>query len=374
MKIDSSALKVAVIGAGRWGPNLIRNFHCHPESTVTFVADLSRERLAVIRRQYRGIDISTDWRVAVESPAVDAVVIATPSNTHAEIARAALLAGKHVLVEKPLATSHTEARELVALAKLRDLRLMVGHIFLFNPAVRVVKEIVDSGKLGDILYATSTRTNSGPIRTDVSALWDLAPHDLSMLLHLFGWPSEGFATGTAFLRPGIEDVAFASLRFPGGKLAHLHVSWLEAEKIRRWVIVGTRRTLVFNDVLEQNPISLIERKVSPDDPQSIVDNLRDFRKSVGANRAEYPKIPVGEPLKNECHAFLAWVRRGEPQPSDGELGARVVLLLERLQASLARRGDRVSFGETKRPAWLASFSESQRLLFAFRSLAVNKYC
>jgi predicted dehydrogenase len=329
-------LQLAVIGAGHWGPNLIRNFHENSESKVRWVSDLDRVRLEAIRANYDGIRVTEKWEEAIADPEVDAAVISTPTSTHYTIAKAVLKAGKHVFVEKPLATTAAEARELVEIADAQKLKLMVGHVFLFNPGVRYIKDIVDQGGLGDLFYLYCIRTNLGPVRGDVNALWDLAPHDISILLYLLGGaPTKISAMGSAFINPPVEDVVFAHLRYPSGLFASLHVSWLDPKKVRQLVVVGSDKMLVFDDMTPEAPLKIFDKSVAPTLSAGVInDTIHHFRKSIYEGKVTIPEIGPFEPLKNEVQAFLQWVLHDVPQPSTGAFGAEVVEVMERIDHSM----------------------------------------
>lgn len=341
MALPNSKLKIAVIGAGRWGPNLIQNFQMHPQCSVKWVCDVNPERLAVLRKKYGGIRETTDWESVVSRKDVDAIVISTPTASHYLLARRALEEGKHVFVEKPLATNVKEARELAVLSETTGLTVMVGHVFLFHPAIRFLKTFLAGGELGEILYLYSLRTNLGPIRADVNALWDLAPHDLAMMLYLLGGlPESVSGIGSSFINPPVEDVVFSTLRFSNGILANLHVSWLDPKKVRQLVIVGSRKMLVFDDRISGEPVKIYDKNVGPDLSEGhINDTIHLFRHSIKEGTVTIPFIESSsEPLKNECEAFVDAVLKGMPQPSTATFGADVVWVLENITASMAKKG------------------------------------
>jgi predicted dehydrogenase len=231
---------VGVIGAGYWGPKLVRNFATIPDARLEWVADLDSRRLADIRTAWPHVRTTQDHRQLIESEAVDAVVVATPVSTHAGIALEALMAGKHVLVEKPLSHSMASAQELSDLAASRNRVLMVGHTFVYHPAVQVLRDLVQGGELGRVYYANAQRLNLGVFQRDINVIWDLAPHDLSILMYVLGVePLEISARGSGYVRPGIEDVAYLDVQFPGRVSAAIHVSWLDPNKVRRLTIVGS---------------------------------------------------------------------------------------------------------------------------------------
>jgi predicted dehydrogenase len=322
------ATRVAVAGLGLWGSNLARNFH--ELATLAWVCDTDDGRLAAGAARYPAARATASFDDLLEDEAVEAVVVATPVPTHADLARRALAAGKHVFVEKPLALAADEAGELVALAGERGLVLMPGHLLLYHPGVAKLKEIVDSGELGEVLYVYGNRQNLGTIRPDENALWSLGAHDLSIILYLLGEePSELWARGDSFLKPGVEDVVFCYLRFPSGKTAHMHLSWLDPHKIRRMTVVGKKRMAVFDDME-------LDRKVTVYDSaaERPLGTYGEWSTRVGDVHS--PRVDNAEPLRLECSHFLA-LARGEGDPlAPARAGLAVVRSLEQLQASLER--------------------------------------
>jgi predicted dehydrogenase len=322
------ATRVAVAGLGLWGSNLARNFN--ELATLTWVCDTDEGRLAAAAARYPAARATASLDDLLQDDAVEAVVVATPVPTHAELARRALAAGKHVFVEKPLALAGDEAEELVALAGERGLVLMPGHLLLYHPGVAKLKEIVDSGELGEVLYVYGNRQNLGTIRPDENALWSLGAHDLSVILYLLSEePSELWARGDSFLKPGVEDVVFCYLRFPSGKTAHMHLSWLDPHKIRRMTVVGKERMAVFDDME-------LDRKVTVYDSaaERPLGTYGEWSTRVGDVHS--PRIDNAEPLRLECSHFLT-LARGEGDPlAPARAGLAVVRSLEQLQASLER--------------------------------------
>lgn len=331
---------VAVVGAGHWGPNLIRNFHDDPRSEVRWVVDRDEARLREVRGRYASIPTSNDLGDALRDARVDAVVVATPTTTHFEIVRAALAAGKHVLVEKPIATSVRDAEALCELAERTQRVLMVGHVFLYNGAVREVKRYLDAGELGRVYYVSLVRTNLGPIRTDVNAAWDLASHDVAIVNYWFeSEPESVSACGGSWINTGIEDAVFATLRYPDGMRAHLHASWLHPRKARDVTVVGDRRMLTFDDLNHTEPLRIYDKQVTDQlSTPAFVDTFATFRASVRDGDITIPRITPGEPLRVECDHFLAAVAGGTPPLSGGRQALAVVRVLEAVQRSLARGG------------------------------------
>ncbi len=319
-------IKVGVAGLGFWGPNLARNFV--DLADLAWLCDSAPETLDRFGVRYPNARTTADFEEMLADPALEAVVIATPVVTHYDLTRRALDAGKHVLVEKPPAMTAAEAEELAALAEERGLVLLPGHLLLYHPAVTKLKEIVDSGELGRVLYVYGNRQNLGQIRKDENALWSLGVHDLSVILHLLDEePAELWARGESFLTEGVEDVVFCYLRFPSGVVAHMHLSWLDPHKIRRMTVVGRDKMAVFDDME-------LERKVTVYDkgPEQRAETAYEWMTRTGD--IHIPKVANDEPLRLECRHFLSLVAGdGDPLVAARE-GVAVVRALELLQASL----------------------------------------
>jgi predicted dehydrogenase len=322
---------VGVVGLGYWGPNLARNFDALAGSELTWLCDgreAQRERFAAA---YPNARVTAELDDLLADDTLDAVVLATPVLTHAELAVRVLDAGKHCFVEKPLATTGADAELAVAAAQRSGKVLMVGHLLQYHPGVNKLKELVDSGELGDIHYIYGNRLNLGQVRTEENALWSLGAHDISVVLHLAGdeEPYEFSARGESYMTPGIEDVVFAFLRFPSGLAAHLHLSWLDPHKERRFTVVGSRKMATFDDMDQERKVTIYDKRVD-----ELVARSGDILS---------PSIAAAEPLRLECQHFLDCVAEGRAPVSDGESGLRVVRVLERLQQELdrSRREQRV---------------------------------
>lgn len=328
---------VAVIGCGHWGPNHIRNFHFSKDARVLSCADLDEKRLASIKETYPSLQTFTDYRAVLRSKDIEAVVVATPTKTHYRIVRDCLEAGKDVLCEKPLAESVKEAEDLVGLARKKKKILMTGHVFLFNAGIQKLREYIASGALGRIYYIHSTRTNLGPIRSDVNVVTDLASHDLSIFLYLLDRsPVEVAVKGGRFLRDRIEDVAFISLGYEDNVMANIHVSWLDPHKVRRITVVGDKKMVVWNDLDNVEPVKLYDKGVIE---EPYYNDFREFQLLVRDSDVLIPKINLVEPLKVQDAYFLKCVKdRMEPEMGSGETAIGVVRVLERINASL--RNDR----------------------------------
>jgi predicted dehydrogenase len=318
--------RVGVVGLGYWGPNLVRNFDDLAE--LTWLCDASTDALDRFTGRYPRARTTTDFDELLADPQLDAVVVATPAVTHYELARRALHAGKHVLVEKPPAMNAAEAEELVASAEEAGLVLMPGHLLLYHPAVRKLKALVDAGELGEVFCVYSNRQNLGKIRTDENALWSLGVHDLSVILHLLDEePSEMWAHGNSFLTPGVEDVVFCYLRFPSGKIAHMHLSWLDPHKMRKLTVVGKEKMVVFDDMELERKVTIYEKG-----PWQPTETYGEWQTRTGDIFS--PKIASDEPLRLECRHFLELVTGEGDATGAGRDGLAVVRVLEQLQASL----------------------------------------
>jgi predicted dehydrogenase len=324
------ALRLGLAGLGYWGPNLARNLDDLPGLDLVWLCDLDEDRLERYAARFSQARPTTRFEDLLEDDSLAAIAIATPVVTHFELARQALLAGKHVFVEKPLALSSTLGEQLVALAEERGLVLMPGHLLLYHPGVARLKELVAGGDLGRLLYVYGNRQNLGQIRRDENALWSLGAHDLSVILHLVeDEPVEAWARGESFLNPGVEDVVFCYLRFSSGVVAHMHLSWLDPHKMRRMTVVGDRKMAVFDDME-------LERKVTVYDkgPEQRTDTWGEWQTRTGD--ISIPKVANDEPLRLECEHFLGLLRGEGDRFAAARDGLAVVRALEQLQASLER--------------------------------------
>jgi predicted dehydrogenase len=320
-------INVGVAGLGNWGKNLVRNFDELAE--LRWLCDVSPEARAESGARYPAAQVTERIEDVLADADVEAVVIATPVPSHYELSKRALEAGKHVFVEKPPAMRASEMEELVALARERDLALMPGHLLLYHPGVRKLKEIVDSGELGEVFCIYGNRQNLGVIRTAENALLSLGVHDLSVILYLLDEePSEAWAHGNAFLNPGVEDVVFSYLRFPSGKIAHMHLSWLDPHKVRRMTVVGRDKMAVFDDMELEHKVTIYEKAA-----WQAVERYGEWQTRTGDKFS--PRIPPDEPLKLECRRFLELVASGPGDHREARDGLAVVRALEKLQESLS---------------------------------------
>ncbi len=317
---------IGVVGLGYWGPNLARNFA--ELGALSWLGDLDPELRQTFSARYPSARVTDSFEELLGAPEVEGVVVATPVPTHYALAKQALEAGKHVLVEKPPAMKAEEIDELVALAADRDLVLMPGHLLLYHPGVRKLKELIDSGELGEVLCVYGNRQNLGIVRTNENALWSLGVHDLSVILYLLDEePDEAVAHGRDFLTEGVEDVVFCYLRFPSGKIAHMHLSWLDPHKMRRMTVVGREKMVVFDDMELERKVTVYEKS-----PWKRAETYGEWQTRSGD--IYIPKIDTAEPLRLECQEFLRLIRGEGDRRKVAEDGARVVRALDRLTASL----------------------------------------
>ena len=329
-------LNVAVVGCGYWGPNLIRNLAALPQCRLKRVCDLDPERLAHVQRLYPGLEASTHLSDLLEDPQIDAIAIATPVRTHFHLARSSLEAGKHTFIEKPMASTSAQSRELIDLAEKQKLTLMVGHVFLYCSAVRKIKEIVDSGDIGDILYISSRRLNLGLFQKDINVAWDLAPHDISIILHVMEQsPVSVNCQGRAHVSPGIEDMTNMSLSFANGGLATIQSSWLDPNKVREMTIVGSRKMILYDDTEPLEKIKIYDKRV---ESPPHYNTFAEFHYSYHYGDMYAPYLKQAEPLRVECQDFLEAIRTGSKPVSDGWEGFRVVQILEASSESLRNGG------------------------------------
>jgi len=325
---EESTIRVGVAGLGYWGPNLARNFAAIPGCELAWLCDASEQATAKLAASFPGARTTREIDDLLGDESLDAVVLATPVPTHAELAVRVLQAGKHCFVEKPLATTAADAQRAVDAAQAAGRILMVGHLLEYHPAVTRLKELIDAQELGDLFYIYGNRLNLGKLRADENALWSLGAHDVSVALHLIGEePVECVAQGASYVRQGVQDVVFCYLRFPSGIVSHLHLSWLDPHKERRITVVGSRRMATFDDMLIEGKLTIYDKGFDED--------THSWGEYIARSGDTFsPRIPNREPLRIECEHFIDAVRTGTPPRSDGQSGLRVVRVLEQLQHSL----------------------------------------
>jgi len=343
----SKQIKIGVVGCGYWGPNLVRNFRSMSGCELTSMCDVSAERLEHLKGLYPEVKAEMNYQRMLSEGNVDAVAVATSVKMHYPMAKAALQAGKHVLVEKPMAASVAECEELIQIADEKGLVLMVGHTFLYSPAVKKIKEIVDRGDLGEIRYICSRRLNLGLFQKDINVAWDLAPHDISIILHLLEeFPESVNCSGSAHVTPGIEDVTCMCLRFSHDRSAIIHSSWLDPRKVREMTIVGSKRMIVYDDVAQQEKIRIFDARV---ERPPHYDTFAEFHYAYHYGDTYAPYLKQEEPLKSECQHFVNCIRENKTPLSSGLRGLELVRILEACTASLQRSGSKIPFVQLEQP-------------------------
>lgn len=338
--VMSKELSIGVVGLGYWGPNLARNFSQLDGCRLGGLCDKDDERLKKSRFMHPDVPCYEEFGTMLEDTMLDAVAVATPLHQHFPLAMAALLAGKHVFVEKPFATSSTECVQLIELAARRGLTLMIGHTFLYSAPIRMIRKLIDSGDLGEIRYINTQRLNLGLFQKDINVVWDLAPHDLSIILHLLGRkPVSVNCQGNAHVTPGIEDVANLSLNFQNGEFATIQSSWLEPRKVRQMTIVGTRKMVIYDDIEPMEKIRIYDARV---ERPPHYDSFGEFHYAYHYGDSFIPRIEQTEPLRRMCEHFLESISCGTPPLTCGERGLEVVRILEASSASLKAKGGPVA--------------------------------
>ena len=324
-------MNVAVVGLGYWGPNLLRNLYEGRACDRIVCCDLDEQKLAKIGRRYPDLELEKDLSRILERDDIDACVVATPVSSHYPIGEQVLSAGKHLFLEKPLTSSREQAESLIELAEKNNRVLMVGHVFEYSPPVTKIKQIIEEGELGQIYYISSSRVNLGLHQKDVSVIWDLAPHDFSILFH---WvdetPSRVSSMGRDYVQRGIPDVAFINLQFPSGCIAHVQVSWLSPSKLRRTTIIGSEKMLVYDDTETTEKVKIYDKGVNYKDPETF----GEYHLSYRAGDVISPRLETFEPLQTEMKHFIECCEKGARPKSDGYSGLRVIKTLEAAEQSL----------------------------------------
>ena len=333
----SSPLHIALVGYGYWGPNLARNFHQLAGVKLAYVVDPNPAARAQAEQRY-GCATAARLDEILADPALAGVVVATPARTHFTLARDALAAGKHVLVEKPLTMDLDEGAALIALARQQQLTLMVGHVFEYNPAVRYIKTLIEQGELGEIFYLYSRRVNLGRVQSDVNALWSIAPHDISIVLYLLGqMPDAVRCQGASCLNDNVEDVVFLTLFFPNNLLCHVHASWLDPSKTREMTVVGSHKMVVYDDVSAEGKVRIYDKGAFRKGDVTY----GDFQYKLHSGDILIPRLDLHEPLQMECAHWIACIRTGSRPLTDGENGLRVLKVLDAGERSLRQEGAKI---------------------------------
>jgi predicted dehydrogenase len=329
----NNPIQIGVIGCGYWGPNHVRVFSQLKECRVVGMADSKPDRVTSVIERFPHLHGYLDYRDLLRQPDLDAVVVATPTRSHAAVVETALKAGKHVLCEKPLCVEPAEGDALVSLARSRGLMLMVGHVFLFNAGIVKVKQLIDAGEIGEVRYLAGVRTNLGPVRSDVNAAFDLASHDIAT----FNWlldaePIEVRAMGAAFVQPGIEDVVVITLKYPANVLASIQCSWLDPRKVRLMTVVGSQKMITWDDLALANPVAIYEKSVTAE--PEVTDYAEFLKLSIVDGDVRLPRVTAEEPLKAQALSFLRFIAQGRVDRAGGEFGVGVVRVLKKIEQSL----------------------------------------
>lgn len=339
----SRKVRTCVIGLGHWGPNLVRAIERHQRAEVVVAADQSAERRALVSEKIPNLPLEATLTDCLEKHDFDAVFVAVPTGMHYQVGMRVLQAGKHLFMEKPLAGNSQECLELCAEAERRKLQLMTGHIFMFNNGITSMKQIVKQGDLGNLFYLHSVRTNLGPLRSDVNAIWDLASHDISIFNYIFeSLPMQVTCSAYSLLGRPMQDVAQGTLVYPNNRIAAFFVSWLDPQKKREITAVGDRKMLVFDDMRPERPLKIFDKGITVSNPTEYSDNFNNFRMSIRDGGCLEPEITTGEPLLNECCHFIDSIIAGARPLTDGHNGLDVVRILEALTRSMSEGGRPVS--------------------------------
>ncbi|MEW6008493.1 MAG: Gfo/Idh/MocA family oxidoreductase [Candidatus Omnitrophota bacterium] len=340
-------VNIGVIGCGHWGPNLVRNFVELPDVELKVLCDLDENKVKSLKKYYPSVNTVTDYKEILDNKEIDAVAIATPAKSHYALARECLLAGKHILVEKPLALSSSEGADLLQLSEKYKKVLMVGHTFLYNPAIRELKKYIKSKEIGDIYYIFSQRLNLGQIRRDVNAMWNFAPHDISIILHLIDEiPIRVNAKGLSCLHSDNEDIVFLNLDFKSGINAHIHISWLDPVKVRRMVVVGSKKMIVYDDISADSKIQIYDKgvdKINNSKNAQGLGSFAEFQLKLRSGDIHIPRIDFYEPLKEECAHFIDCIKNKRVPLTDGKHGLMVVKILEVANNSIKQAGAPINF-------------------------------
>lgn len=335
MESDNEKVNIGIVGVGSWGKNLARNYSQIPSANLRYLCDLDQSKLSKLAPLYQPETTTQNYQQLLDDAELHAIVIATEAPSHYTLCKQALMAGKDVYVEKPFVMASKQARELIELADAKSQVLMIGHLLEYHPVVEKLKALINAGELGDILYIYSQRLNLGTIRQDENALWNFAPHDISVIIYLLGSkPTDISARGQAYLQPGVEDVMFLTMNFNNRAMGHVHVSWLDPHKTRKITIVGSKRMAVFDDLEPSEKLKIYDKGAH------INMDYDSYAEYVGLRFGDItaPYIKVGEPLRAECEHFLACIKNRSRPKSDGEDGFRVVEVLEAADRSLEQNG------------------------------------
>lgn len=339
-------INFCIAGLGHWGPNFIRAINSHPSARIVAAVEPNAMRAQIVKDRQPDLEIFADLQECFKKTDVDAVVVATPSDDHYETTIASLKAKKHVFVEKPFALNRQAADKMIALAEENKKILMVGHIYLYNNCIKLLKSIINEGTLGSLLYIRSLRTNFGPIRSDVSALWDLATHDISIFNYLFDeLPLKVSGNASCLIGGALEDIAQGNLWYSNNCTASFFVSWLEPQKLRKITVVGTKKMVVFDDMNLNKPLQLFDTPNNLRDSAQYSDSFESFRDSITQAKSSIPDVKIEEPLKNQCHHFIDCIVRNGKPITGGRNGRDVICVLEALRKSCLQGGRQIKLGD-----------------------------
>jgi predicted dehydrogenase len=332
-------INIGVVGVGYWGPNLIRNFHANSGTELHACCDLNEERLIFIKRTYPYLKTTKDYREIISDPNIDLIAICTPVSSHFQIAQAALQAGKHVLIEKPMTATSAEAEELINLAGQKRLKIFVDHTFVYNGAVKKIKELISGPEIGDLYYFDSVRVNLGLFQHDVNVLWDLAPHDISIMHYLLNQkPESVVATGAAHLNNDLEDVAYLTVYYPNNLLAHIHINWLSPVKIRQTLLAGRKKMVVWDDNQPSEKVRIYDKGINV---VQTADQVYDMLIQYRTGDMYCPKIDQTEALTSEINQIVDCIANDQNGYADGQAGWMVVKILESAQQSIKNHGKEI---------------------------------
>jgi len=332
-------LNIAVVGVGYWGPNMIRNFYAHPETNVKLCCDLREERLRYIQSSFPAVAVTTDYNDVLKDKSIDLVVVCTPVFTHYELAKGALSAGKNVLIEKPMTSTSDQGKKLLELADQKGLKVFVDHTFLFTGAVRKMKEIIDKGEVGDLFYFDSVRVNLGLFQHDVNVIWDLAPHDISIMQYLLSQkPEFVMATGSDHLNNGLEDVAYLTVYYPDKLIAHIHANWLSPVKIRQTLLAGSKKMVVWDDTEPSEKVRIYDKGV---EVIQTADQVYNMLIQYRTGDMHCPKLESIEALKAEVDHIVDCIKNNKSSIINGEAGLMVTKILEASDQSIKNRGKEI---------------------------------
>ena len=337
VKVNKSNVNIAIVGYGYWGPNIVRNFQEIDNASLIACCDTKKEQLDLAKKKYPQIKITSSFKDLLTNPSIEAIIIATPTKTHYTLAKKALLAGKHVWIEKPMTETSEQAIELLAIAQKKKKTIHIGHVFIYTEAIAAIKHTIERGELGDLYYFDSVRINLGLFQHDINVIWDLAPHDISIMLYLFNeYPKAVSAFATSHVVKGLEDTAYLNFKFKSGKNAHVHVSWLSPVKVRKLTIAGSKKMILYDDLEESDKIKIYDKGLTLDKKLKPVSTTSGYHYRVGDIFS--PAIANKEALETQCREFVNAIKANKSSRTSGKEGLRVVKILEAATLSMKKNG------------------------------------